>query len=69
MAMKRTSFHFDTRDMQALERLAKLETERVGTRVTAAAIIRRVVRAYLRSHTRKHQGAHHDRRHLRQKIH
>jgi hypothetical protein len=49
MAMKRTSLHLDDRDLRALERLAKLETQRTGSRVSASAIVRRLVREFLRS--------------------
>lgn len=49
MAMKRTSLHLDDRDLRALERIAKEETEAMGTRVSASTIVRRLIRKYLRS--------------------
>ena len=49
MAMKRTSLHLDDRDLKALERIARAETQRTGSRVSASAIVRRLVRAFLRS--------------------
>lgn len=49
MAMKRTSLHLDDRDLKALERLAKIETQHTGSRVSASAIVRRLVREFLRS--------------------
>ena len=45
--MKITSLHLDTRDLRALDRLAKLETQRVGSRVSASAIVRRLIREFL----------------------
>ena len=51
--MKRTSLLFDPRDMKALNRLAKVETERVGSRVSASAIVRRLVREFLRAQSGK----------------
>jgi hypothetical protein len=55
MAMKRTSLHLDDRDLKALERLAKDEAKRTGSRVSASAIVRRLIRAYVqaRSESRK----------------
>jgi hypothetical protein len=47
IALKRTALHFDPADMKILARLAHAETRRTGTRVTAAAIVRRIVKAYL----------------------
>jgi Arc/MetJ-type ribon-helix-helix transcriptional regulator len=47
--MKRTSLHLDTKDLQALDRLAKHETQRTGTRVSASQIVRRLIREFLRS--------------------
>lgn len=49
MAMKRTSLHMDDGDLKALERLAKAETQRTGSRVSASTIVRRLIRAYLRT--------------------
>ena len=51
--MKVTSLRLDMRDMKALERLAKVETVRVGSPVTAAAIVRRLVREFLRAQSGK----------------
>jgi PAS domain S-box-containing protein len=47
MAMKRTSLHLDDRDLKALERRAKTETQRTGSRVSASQIVRRLIRAFL----------------------
>jgi PAS domain S-box-containing protein len=47
MAMKRTSLHLDGRDLTALERLAKTETQRTGSRVSASQIVRRLIRELL----------------------
>jgi hypothetical protein len=49
MAMKRTSLILDDRDLKALERIAKEEEKRTGSRVSASAIVRRLVREFLRS--------------------
>ena len=49
MAMKRTSLHLDDKDLKALERLAKEETQRTGSRVSASTIVRRLIRSYLRN--------------------
>jgi hypothetical protein len=49
MAMKRTSLHLDTKDLHALDRLAKHETQRTGTRVSASQIVRRLSRECLHS--------------------
>ena len=54
--MKRTSLLFDDRDMKALGRIAEVETQLNGTRVSASAIVRRVVRQFLRTQTAKRQG-------------
>ena len=53
MTMKRTSLHLDDKDLKALERLAKLETQRTGSRVSASAIVRRLVREFLHSQSVK----------------
>ena len=47
MAMKVTSLHLDTRDIGALARIAKAETQRTGIRVTASSLVRRLIRQYL----------------------
>jgi PAS domain S-box-containing protein len=47
MAMKRTSLHLDNHDLTALDRLAKTETQRTGTRVSASQIVRRLIREFL----------------------
>jgi len=49
MAMKRTSLHLEDRDLKALERIAKEETKRTGSRVSASAIVRRLIREFLGS--------------------
>ncbi len=53
MAMKRTSLVLDDQDLKALERLAKVETERAGSRISASAIVRRLVREFLHSQKAK----------------
>jgi Arc/MetJ-type ribon-helix-helix transcriptional regulator len=53
MAMKRTSLHLDTMDLRALDRLAKKETQRTGTRVSASQIVRRLIREFLQSQSVK----------------
>ena len=47
MTMKRTSLHLDSRDLQTLERLAKEQTKRTGSRVSASQIVRRLIREFL----------------------
>ena len=49
--MKRTSLHLDDRDLRALERLAKVETQRTGSRVSASQIVRRLIRGFLHQHS------------------
>jgi PAS domain S-box-containing protein len=46
--MKRTSLHLDDVDLKALERLAKIQTQRTGSRVSASQIVRRLIRGFLR---------------------
>ena len=53
MAMRRTSLHLDDKDLRALERLAKGETQRTGSRVSASTIVRRLIREFLRSQSVK----------------
>jgi hypothetical protein len=48
MVLRRTSLHFDPKDMKALAKLARAETVHTGTRVTVAMLVRRIVKAYLR---------------------
>jgi PAS domain S-box-containing protein len=45
--MKRTSLHLDNRDLTALDRLAKAETHRTGSRVSASQIVRQLIREFL----------------------
>jgi PAS domain S-box-containing protein len=47
MAMKRTSLHLDDRDLKALERMAKVERQQTGSRVSASQIVRRLIREFL----------------------
>jgi PAS domain S-box-containing protein len=47
MTMKRTSLHLDDLDLKALERLAKIETQRTGSRVSASQMVRRLIREFL----------------------
>jgi PAS domain S-box-containing protein len=56
MGMKRTSLHLDDRDLKALDRLAKAETQRTGSRVSASQIVRRLIREFLHN-----QPSFHDR--------
>ena len=53
MAMRRTSLHLDDKDLKALDRLAEQETRRVGSRVSASQIVRRLIREFLRSQSVK----------------
>jgi len=52
--MKRTSLHLDSRDLKALERLAKAETQRTGSRVSASQIVRRLIREFLHDQSSSH---------------
>jgi PAS domain S-box-containing protein len=56
MTMKRTSLHLDDRDLKALERLARAETQRTGSRVSASQIVRRLIREFLQNHRSLHEG-------------
>jgi PAS domain S-box-containing protein len=47
MTMKRTSLHLDNLDLKVLERLARTETQRSGSRVSASQIVRRLIREFL----------------------
>ena len=47
MTMKRTSLHLDDMDLKALERLAEVETQHTGSRVSASQIVRRLIREFL----------------------
>jgi PAS domain S-box-containing protein len=47
MTMKRTSLHLDDLDLKTLERWAKIETQRTGSRVSASQIVRRLIREFL----------------------
>jgi PAS domain S-box-containing protein len=47
MTMKRTSLHLDDRDLKLLERLAKIETQQTGSRVSASQIVRCLIREFL----------------------
>ena len=49
MTMKRTSLHLDDRDLKGLEGLAKVLTQRTGSRVSASQIVRRLIREFLRN--------------------
>lgn len=53
MAMKRTALIMDEKDLRALERLAKEEAKRTGSRVSASSIVRRLVREFLSTHKQK----------------
>jgi PAS domain S-box-containing protein len=55
MTMKRTSLHLEDQDLKALERLAKTETQRTGTRVSASQIVRRLIRAFLQNQSSLHE--------------
>ena len=45
--MKRTSLHLDNQDLKALDRLAQVETQRTGSRISASQIVRRLIRQFL----------------------
>jgi hypothetical protein len=45
--MRRTSLHLDDADLKALERLAEIETQRTGSRVSASQIVRHLIRRFL----------------------
>ena len=45
--MKRTSLHLDDLDLKALERLATIEKQRTGSRVSPSQIVRRLIREFL----------------------
>lgn len=47
MVMKRTSLHLEDRDLKALERLAKAESKRTGSTISASQIVRRLIREHL----------------------
>lgn len=47
MAMKRTSLIMDEQDLRKLERIAKDEAQRTGSRSSASQIVRRLVREFL----------------------
>lgn len=49
MGLKRTSLHLDSQDLKGLARLAREESKRTGSNISAASIVRRVVREYLQS--------------------
>lgn len=49
MAMKGTTLRLDGKDLKALDRIAKAETQRTGSRSSASAIVRRLVREFLRN--------------------
>jgi PAS domain S-box-containing protein len=49
MTMKRTSLHLDDVDLRALEGLAQAETQRTGSRVSAAQIVRLLIREFLQT--------------------
>jgi metal-responsive CopG/Arc/MetJ family transcriptional regulator len=49
MAMKRTSLIMDDKDLQTLERLAKVEVKQTGSRSSASQIVRRLIREFLQS--------------------
>jgi PAS domain S-box-containing protein len=50
--MKRTSLHLDVQDLRALERLAHIETQQTGSRVSASQIVRRLIREFLHNQAR-----------------
>ena len=53
MGMKRTSLHLDNKDLKALERLAREETKRTGSHMSASAIVRQLIREFLNSHKKR----------------
>jgi PAS domain S-box-containing protein len=54
MTMKRTSLHLDDLDLKALERLAKMQSQRTGSRVSASQIVRRLIREFLHNLSSNH---------------
>jgi hypothetical protein len=48
MALKRTAIHLDAADMKVLDRLAKQETAKTGSTVTASMLVRRLIREHVR---------------------
>lgn len=48
-ALKGTTLRLDEKDLRTLERRAKKETQRTGSRVSASAIVRRLIREFLGS--------------------
>jgi len=49
MALKGTTLRLDEQDLRKLERIAREETQRTGSRVSASSIVRRLIREFLRS--------------------
>jgi hypothetical protein len=49
MALKGTTLRLDDKDLKALERIAKDEMRRTGSRASASSIVRRLIREFLRS--------------------
>ena len=49
MALKGTTLRLEEKDLRTLERQAKKETQRTGSRVSASAIVRRLIREFLGS--------------------
>ena len=49
MALKGTTLRLDDKDLKALDRIAKAETQLTGSRVSASQIVRRLVREFLQS--------------------
>src|SRR4030095_8822194 len=47
MTMQRTSLHLDDRHLKGLEALAKVLTQRTGSRVSASQIVGRLIREFL----------------------
>ena len=53
MKMRRTSLHLDDKDLKALDRVAGQESRRVGSRVSASQIVRRLIREFLQAQSVK----------------
>lgn len=49
MALRGTTLRLDDKDLKKLDRLAKDEAKRTGSRVSASQIVRRLIREFLDS--------------------
>ena len=53
MALTGTTLQLDDRDLKSLERIAKVETQLTGSRVSASSIVRQLIRKFLQSQSIK----------------